>query len=128
MKMFGTYTGIAFQIKDDMFDYQAKGIIGKPTGNDIKEKKFTLPLILALKNASEKEKKHIIRLVNNNDNSSAKINEIVHFVVQNNGLTESENYLTDYKNKALQILNEFPDNEAKTSLKLLVDYVINRNK
>jgi octaprenyl-diphosphate synthase len=128
MKLFGTYTGIAFQIKDDMFDYQAKGIIGKPTGNDIKEKKFTLPLILALKNSTEKEKKHIIRLVNKNDNSSAKINEIVQFVVQNKGLSESEKYLNDYKNKALQILAEFPDNEAKTSLQLLVGYVINRNK
>jgi octaprenyl-diphosphate synthase len=128
MKLFGTYTGIAFQIKDDMFDYQAKGIIGKPIGNDIKEKKFTLPLILALKNATEKEKKHIIRLVNKNENSSSKINEIIQFVVANKGLIESEEYLNDYKNKALQILDEFPDSEAKTSLKLLVEYVINRNK
>lgn len=128
MKMFGTYTGIAFQIKDDMFDYQAKGIIGKPIGNDIKEKKFTLPLILALKNASEKEKKYIVRLVNKNENSSEKINEIIQFVLQNNGLTESENFLDEYKNKALNILDEFSDNEAKKSLKLLVEYVIDRNK
>ncbi len=128
MKMFGTYTGIAFQIKDDMFDYQAKGIIGKPIGNDIKEKKFTLPLILALKNASEKEKIYIVRLVNKNENSTAKINEIVQFVLQNNGLTESENFLMEYKNKALNILDEFSDNEAKKSLKLLVEYVIDRNK
>lgn len=128
MKQFGSFIGIAFQIKDDLLDYQSKGITGKPTGNDIKEKKFTLPLILALQNTTKTEKNRVIRLVNTNSNSSEKIKEITDFVINNQGITASEKYLNEYKNKALDILTEFPDNEAKRSLVLLVDYVINRKK
>ena len=93
MKLFGIYTGIAFQIKDDLFDYQKTGITGKPTGNDIKEKKYTLPLILALNNAEPSERKRIIKLVNNNDSSAKKIKEVIDFVVNNNGITNTEKYL-----------------------------------
>jgi octaprenyl-diphosphate synthase len=91
LKQFGMYIGIAFQLKDDLFDYQQKGLIGKPTGNDIKEKKFTLPLILALKNAPEKASKKIIRIINTNDITKLEYNEVIQFVNKYNGLIESEN-------------------------------------
>jgi octaprenyl-diphosphate synthase len=128
LKEFGTNVGIAFQIKDDLFDYQKKGMIGKPTGNDIKEKKFTLPLILALNNSENSDRKRIIKMVNNNDNSTEKINEVVEFVIRNKGINDAQEYLEKYKSKALHILTQFPNNEAKTSLIALVDYVISRNK
>ncbi len=127
LKQFGTYVGIAFQIKDDLFDYQQKGIIGKPIGNDLKEKKFTLPLILALKNASKKESAAITRIINMNTISKLKYNEVVQFVIKHNGLFESEKFLEEYKNKALDILSYFPNNEIKNSLSLFAEYVINRN-
>jgi octaprenyl-diphosphate synthase len=126
MKLFGSYIGMAFQIKDDLLDYQVKGITGKPSNNDIKEKKFTLPLILAMKNSDNSLKGKIIRLVNNNSNNSEKIKEITDFVIKKNGILASEKYMEEYKTKALQILSEFPDNEAKRSLCMLVDFVINR--
>lgn len=128
LKQFGMYIGIAFQLKDDLFDYQQKGLIGKPTGNDIKEKKFTLPLILALKNAPERESKKIIKIINTNDITKLKYNDVIQFVKKCNGLIESEKYLLEYKNKALDILSYFTDNEAKNSLSLFADYVIHRNK
>lgn len=128
MKQFGTFAGLAFQIKDDMFDYQSKGIIGKPIANDIREKKFTLPLILSLKKAAPKDSKRIIRLVGQNNKTAATVNEIIRFVINNDGLAESEKYLDDFKNKALEILHEFPGNEARKSLEALVEYVISRKK
>jgi octaprenyl-diphosphate synthase len=128
MKQFGNYAGLAFQIKDDMFDYQSKGIIGKPIANDIREKKFTLPLILALKKADPKEAKKIIRMVGQNTKTTATVNEIIQFVLKNDGLTESDKYLNDFKNRALTILKEFPENDARKSLEALVEYVISRKK
>lgn len=128
MKQFGSYAGLAFQIKDDMFDYQSKGLIGKPTANDIREKKFTLPLILALQKADSKQGKHIIKLVGQNNKTTTTVNEIIKFVIDNGGLEESEKYLNDFKNKALSILNEFDNSEAKESLASLVEYVISRKK
>jgi octaprenyl-diphosphate synthase len=128
LKQYGMYIGIAFQIKDDLFDYQQKGIIGKPTGNDLKEKKFTLPLILALKNAPENESKTIIKKINTNDFSKYKYNEVVQFVNKNNGIIETEKYLMDYKNKSIDMLRFFPDCETKQSLKLFAEYIINRSR
>jgi octaprenyl-diphosphate synthase len=128
LKEYGLNIGIAFQIKDDLFDYQHKGLIGKPTGNDIKDKKFTLPLILALKNAPENESRTIIKKINTNDFSKFKYNEIVQFVDKNNGLIETEKYLNEYKNKAIEILSYFPDNETKQSMSLFAEFIINRNK
>ena len=128
LRQFGLNAGIAFQIKDDLLDYQKKSLSGKPSGNDIKEKKFTLPLILALQNSSTAESKKIIRLVNTNENSSQKINEVVEFVINKGGIKQSEEYLNLYRSKALDILNQFTENEAKISLISLLDYVISRNK
>lgn len=127
MKQFGSYIGIAFQIKDDLLDYQVKGITGKPMGNDIKEKKFTLPLILALQ-ANKLEKSRIMRLVNNNSNATEKIKEVTDFVINNQGIVASEKYIEEYKIKALSMLSDFPENEAKKALIMLVEYVINRKK
>jgi len=128
LKEYGLNIGIAFQIKDDLFDYQQKGLIGKPTGNDIKDKKFTLPLILALKNAPENESRIIIKKINTTDYSKYKYNEIVQFVDKNNGLIDTEKYLNEYKNKAIEILDYFPDNETKQSMCLFAEFIINRNK
>jgi octaprenyl-diphosphate synthase len=127
MKQFGLNAGMAFQIKDDLFDYQKKGIIGKPTGNDIKEKKFTLPLILALNNSEKQKQRHILKLINSKENSLTKTNEVIEFVNQNNGISESEEYLLRYKNKSIESLSYFPDNDAKGSLIQLVDFVISRS-
>ncbi|MCX7985842.1 MAG: polyprenyl synthetase family protein [Bacteroidales bacterium] len=128
MREFGEAIGIAFQIKDDIFDYQKKGSIGKPIGNDIKEKKFTLPLILALKNATISKKNHIVRLINFDKKTQDTIDEISAFVVEYGGIAEAENYLDQYRTKALNILRQYPINEANVSLQKLVDYIIYRNK
>lgn len=127
LKEYGLYVGTAFQIKDDLFDYQKKNIIGKPIGNDIKDKKFTLPLILAMKNAKESDRKNILRKINMTF-SFVKYNEILDFVIENNGIKDSETYLEMYKNKALDILKNFPENDARKSLELFAEFVITREK
>ena len=119
---------MAFQIKDDLFDYQKKGLIGKPTGNDIKEKKFTLPLIYALENSSKSEHKHIIGTIRRHNNNSRKVQEVIEFATANNGLEYSREKMFEYRNNALSILAELPDNEYNKSLSELVNYVIERKK
>jgi octaprenyl-diphosphate synthase len=128
MKLFGEYVGIAFQIKDDLFDYQPKGLIGKPTANDIKEKKLTLPLIFALENSSNTEKRHILRTIKKHNKNSEKIKIVIDFVHQKGGLEFSAKTMHEYKDKALDLLNDYPDSEVKTALKELVNYTIERNK
>ena len=86
MKLFGEYTGIAFQIKDDLFDYTQNPLIGKPTGIDIREKKITLPLIYTLNSISKKEKKNLLNIVKNHNKDNVKINEIIKTVKQCGGL------------------------------------------
>lgn len=127
MKLFGEYVGISFQIKDDLFDYQDKGLIGKPTGNDIKEKKLTLPLIYALQNSDAKEKRHILRIIGQKK-KSADIKAVVDFVISKGGLEFASGMMHDYKNKAMALLDVYPDSETKQSLIELVNYTINRNK
>ena len=128
MRLFGEYIGLAFQIKDDLFDYQAKGLIGKPTGNDIKEKKITLPLIFALQQVSESERWKIIKLIKNNNKETKKIQQVIDFVHGNNGMEYARLKMIEYKEKALELLNEFPNNEARESLIEMVNYSIDRNK
>lgn len=128
LKKFGEYLGIAFQMKDDLFDYQPKGIVGKPTGNDIKEKKMTLPLIFALKNSSPKEKKQILHTIRKHNKNTKKVQEIINLVKERGGIEYTEQQMNIYKEKALDILNTFPDNDAKAALKELVDYVVSRKK
>lgn len=129
MRLFGEYTGIAFQIKDDLFDYGGSSEeIGKPTGIDIKEKKMTLPLIYTLGVASEKDKKFIISTVKHNNENRKKVKEVIALVIQYGGITYTQKAMHDYKNKALAILDELEQNEAVDGLRKLVTYVTERNK
>jgi len=124
---FGIKVGMAFQIKDDLFDYGNEEI-GKPVGIDIKEKKMTLPLIHALKDATWNEKRKIINLIKNHSHKPRKVNEVIEFVKQSGGLEYSIEVMNKYHNEALAILEDFPPSEYKNSLQKLIDYTINRHK
>lgn len=126
MHQLGEYIGIAFQIRDDIFDYQQKGVIGKPTGNDIKERKMTLPLIHVLNNSSSAEKKHYVNLVRNKNKNKSKVKEVIDFVLANGGIEYATLKMNEYKDKALAILNEFPESETRTSLHDLILYAVDR--
>jgi len=128
LRQFGESAGMAFQIKDDLLDYQKKGDIGKPTGNDLKEKKFTLPLIYALENCSKSERSRIIRTIRRHNHNNLKIKEVMDFVIQNNGLIFAEQKMMEYRDKAVALLHDLPDNSARESLISLVDYSINRSR
>ena len=127
MRAFGEAIGIAFQIKDDLFDY-GKATIGKPTGIDIKEKKMTLPLIYALNNASKSEKRHIIRIIKKDSTNPKVVAEVINFVTASGGIEYTTQKMKLYKEKALSLLSQFPQNDAADSLRNLVDFVINREK
>ena len=128
MRLFGEKAGIAFQIKDDLFDYTQSTFIGKPTGIDIREQKMTLPLIYTLNNISKKEKNNIIDIVKNHHENDKKVAELIELVKENGGLNYAEDVMIEYRNEALEILNQFDDNEARRSLELLLNYVVNRKK
>lgn len=128
MRLFGEYTGIAFQIKDDLFDYGTDTGIGKPTGIDIKEKKLTLPLIYALQQASAAEKRKIIHIVKNHNQNRKKVDEVIAYVVQSGGIAYAREKMYAYRNKALEILMAFPENEARTSLINLLNFTVERVK
>ena len=128
MSDFGEKAGIAFQIKDDLFDYTQNPLIGKPTGIDIREKKMTLPLIYTLNKVDSKTKKYIINTIKNDSKNSKKVEEIIKLVKSNNGLAYAEKKMNSYYQQALNILEEFPNNEAKNSLIKLLEYVIKREK
>lgn len=127
MRLFGEKIGIAFQIKDDLFDYGADDI-GKPTGIDIKEKKLTLPLIYALNNAPGNVKRDMIYIIKNQNTNTRKVKEVVDFVYKSGGIEYARDAMNRYKNDALEILSEFEDNAARKSLQQLVEYVIERRK
>ena len=128
MKEFGEKVGIAFQIKDDLFDYTQSPLIGKPTGLDIREKKMTLPLIYTLNNISKQEKRFIINTIKNDSKNSKKIERIISLVKETKGLEFAEEKMNDYYNEALGFLEKIKDSEAKTSLIELVKYVVKRQK
>ena len=129
MRLFGEYTGIAFQIKDDLFDYGSDGeTIGKPTGIDIKEKKMTLPLIYALSKSSFFEKRRIISIIKNHNQNTKKVKEVIDFVIASGGLEYAHKAMLNYKDKALAILKEFNQNEANQALVDLVIYTTERKK
>lgn len=127
MKEFGELTGMAFQIKDDLLDYQRNNNIGKPTANDLKEKKLTLPLLYSLQECSGIERQKIKRLIKNENNNSVKVSEIIDFVKEKGGIKYAENTMSDYRDKAIDILKKFPENAARQSLISLVNYTANRN-
>jgi len=124
----GINIGMAFQIKDDLFDYQAPGLTGKPTGNDIKEKKITLPLIFALNQAEPRHSKEIIRKIKRGNRSQEVVNEVVLFVKEKGGIEMASKKMHDFKQAALNELDTFPDTPARNSLKNLVEFTVSRNK
>ncbi|HJM16281.1 MAG TPA: polyprenyl synthetase family protein, partial [Flavobacteriales bacterium] len=128
LHLFGEKVGIAFQIKDDLFDYTQSSLIGKPTGIDIREQKMTLPLIYTLNTVDKKTKNYIINIVKNHHKDDKKVAELVNLVKEKGGLDYATNIMRSYQEGSLKILSEFPENEARKSLKLLVEYVINREK
>ena len=127
MQLFGEKVGMAFQIKDDLFDY-GETEVGKPLGIDIREKKMTLPLIKALSQASWTEKRRILHLVKNHNDNTRKINEIIEFVKASGGLQYAQQVMQRYYDEAMAILDEFEDSVYKTSLGQLVQFTIERNK
>jgi octaprenyl-diphosphate synthase len=125
MRLFGELIGIAFQIKDDLFDYtDAK--IGKPTGIDIKEQKMTLPLIYALNTCTESERKWLINSVKKHNKNKKRVKQVIAFVKEKGGIEYTTSRMKEYQNKALDILNTYPDSTYKDSLLTMVNYVIER--
>jgi octaprenyl-diphosphate synthase len=125
MKAFGEKVGIAFQIKDDLFDYAFQDV-GKPTGNDIKEKKLTLPLIYTLNNIDKKTRREIIYIIKNQSANKTKLNYVIDVVTKNGGIDYTINKMNDYKQQALDILHSFPPSEIRTGFEDLVNFVTDR--
>jgi octaprenyl-diphosphate synthase len=128
MKDFGENIGIAFQIRDDLLDYERTGLTGKIAGNDIKEGKITLPLIHALEQVSYLKKRAITGIVKNRRKSTSQINEVISFVLDNGGKEYAELKMNQYRDKALAILDSYPSSEVRESLKQFVFYTISREK
>lgn len=127
MRKFGELIGMAFQIKDDLFDYGEEKI-GKPTGIDIKEQKMTLPLIYVLNNCTNKEKSWLINSIKNHNKDKKRVKKVIAFVKENNGLEYAIEKMKSFRDEALQLLSTYEDNEFKSSLQLMVNYVIDRKK
>lgn len=127
MRLFGEKTGIAFQIKDDLFDFGTDDV-GKPLGIDIKEKKITLPLIYALNKSSHSEKRHIINLVKNHNDEPLKVEEVISFVRNSGGLDYATGQMQKYQQDAFDILNTFPEHSSRKALEQLVRFTIERKK
>lgn len=126
-RLLGEKIGLAFQIKDDLFDYGDEEI-GKPTGIDIKEKKMTLPLIYALNKAGRFQRNRVINIVKRHSNKPAKVQEVINFVKGSGGITYTKEVMIGYVNEAYTILKDFPDSPFKESLKQLIQYTIERTK
>lgn len=124
---FGEKVGIAFQIKDDLFDY-GDAEIGKPLGIDIKEKKMTLPLIYALQNTTNTNRKYIIKIIKNESDNPKKVREVIDFVKTTGGLQYANMRMIEYVNEAKSLLQKFPESEFRKSLDDLISYTIERNK
>lgn len=127
MRQFGELIGMAFQIKDDLFDY-SDGPIGKPTGIDIKEQKMTLPLIYTLNNVSKKDKSWLINSVKNHNKNKKRVKEVIEFVKQQGGLEYAEEKMKSFQKQALSLLDNYPASDYKEALTLMVNYVIDRKK
>lgn len=125
MKLFGEKVGIAFQIKDDLFDYTLQDV-GKPTGNDIKEKKLTLPLIHTLNNIDKETRRKIIYIIKNENTRKSKVNYIIDVVEKNGGIAYAVDRMNAYKSEALQLLHTFPDSEIRKGFEDLVNFVTDR--
>ena len=124
-RKFGELSGMAFQIKDDLFDYGDQRI-GKPTGIDIKEQKMTLPLIHVLNECSSADKKWLINSIKNHNKDKKRVREVIEFVKKNGGLDYAETRMHEYKSEALKLLSAYPDSPYKSALDLMVNYVVDR--
>lgn len=124
---FGEYAGMAFQIKDDLFDY-GDDRIGKPTGIDIKEQKMTLPLIHVINKVDKKQRNWLIDSVKRHNTDKKRVKEVIQFVKEQGGLEYAERQMIHYKDAALELLSKYPDNEYKEALANLVTYVVDRKK
>ena len=127
-RLFGEYIGICFQIKDDIFDYFDNADIGKPTGNDMFEGKLTLPVLFVLNNGAGEEIKRLAIKVKQRLASHQEISDLVSFTKDNGGILYAQKEMTKYKEKALDLLSLMPDTEVKESLRLYLDYVVDRHK
>ena len=128
MKDFGENIGIAFQIRDDLLDYEGNSMSGKTFGNDIKEKKITLPLIHALGLATNSQKRHILSIVKSSKKTKSEINEVIKFVSETGGLEYAELKMNLYRDKALAILDSYPLSDVRNSLYKFVLYTTSRDK
>lgn len=126
MHDFGELIGIAFQIKDDIFDYGDQKNIGKPTGNDIRERKMTLPLIYTLNNCDPATKKELINIVKNQNEDSKTVKRAIKLVIDGGGIQYAHKVMIDYKDRALKLIEAIPTSPAKESLIGLVEYTTNR--
>ena len=126
-RRFGELIGMAFQIKDDLFDYGEERI-GKPTGIDIKEQKMTLPLIHVLNKSTKSERNWLINSIKNHNKDKKRVKEVIAFVKKNGGLEYAVEKMLAYKEEALALLNAYPDSDYKDSLILMVNYVVDRKK
>ena len=127
MSLFGHYVGMCFQIRDDIFDYDTSADIGKPTGNDMKEGKLTLPLIYALNHSNDEYMQKLAHKVKSGEISDDEIDELVSFTRSNGGIEYAEHVMKTFANKAKDVLSSYPDGEIKSSLMMYVDYVIKRD-
>jgi len=128
MKQFGLALGIAFQIRDDLFDYEKSGLIGKPSGNDIKEKKMTLPLIYVLNHISSQEKRTLLQSVKRHHKNEKKVQEIIEMVRQKGGIEYARKKMDEYSAKAISLLDIYPESDEKRALIALVNFTSNRSK
>ena len=124
-RLLGEKIGIAFQIKDDLFDY-GKDAVGKPLGIDIKEKKMTLPLIYALSNADATTKRKIIYLIKNKNTDKKSVEQVIEFVVSSGGIAYATEKMNEYLNESIKMLDRFPESEAKTAMIQLINFAVNR--
>ncbi len=125
VKLMGEKIGIAFQIKDDLFDYE-EAEIGKPRGIDIKERKLTLPLIYTLGKVDSENKKKIINIIKNENQNMEKVRWVIDLVRTSGGMDYAAQRMNDYRDEALRILHEFPDTDARTSVEQLIEFTISR--
>jgi octaprenyl-diphosphate synthase len=128
MRLFGEKIGLAFQIKDDIFDYGNDEQIGKPTGNDIRERKVTIPLIYVLNNANKETKRDLVNIIRKYNEDKKQVQRAVKIVVDSGGIAYAHRKMMTLKNEALELLNEIPDSPAKQALIGLVEYTTDRVK
>jgi octaprenyl-diphosphate synthase len=128
MRLFGEKVGLAFQLKDDIFDFGSAADIGKPTGNDIREQKMTLPIIYTLNNAPTAEATELRDIIKNHNDSESHIRKAIDLVKRNQGIAYAEQKMRSLGNEAKSLLDEFPNNDAKMALLGLVEYTMNRTK